>query len=109
MALDRTASEVRPESELVTASGRLKAKKSVSGSGRSTCSGKPMSRSMRRGAMRSPEFSSVSTLRTASAIAAAFGKRSNGFLRSARWMTSSIPATAADPTIGGGSCVRIFS
>ena len=44
--LDRTTSDCRPESDAVMASDRLNAKKSVSGSGRSTRNGKTISRVM---------------------------------------------------------------
>ena len=42
--LERTTSDFRPESEVVNASGRLKARKSVSGSGRSMRNGRTIRR-----------------------------------------------------------------
>ena len=48
--LDRTTSDSSPDSELVSASGRLKARKSVSGSGRSMRNGSTIRRVRRRAA-----------------------------------------------------------
>ena len=62
-----------PVSDIVTASGRLKARKSVSASGRSTRNGRAMNRVIVRaaGAESSAESRSAITSRMAAAIAVA--------------------------------------
>ena len=89
------------------ASDRLNAKKSVSGSGRSTRNGKTISRVMGRACSASPESEGTSSVwRRSWAMASAVWYRSSGFLASARWMTRSTAAMAADPLrTGGFSCV----
>ena len=102
VALERTTSERMPDSEVAIASGRLKARKSVSGSGRSTRKGRT---TMRVSARASAGVSSPRTPRTArssSAIASAEAGRSAGRLASARRITRSTAATAGDPVSAGG-------
>jgi len=101
VALERTTSEPMPASEVVIASGRLNARKSVSGSARSTRNGNTTIRVIGC-VIVAVSSSAVGTSRNSSAIASAVAGRSDGFFARARRMTRSTEATARDPLRAGG-------
>ena len=101
-ALERTVSDPMPESDVVIASGRLKARKSVSASGLRMRKG---STTRRVSACACAVTASVSTppaQRSSSAITSADGSRSDGRLASAWRMTRSTAAMIEDPLKAGG-------
>ncbi len=103
--LDRTVRNGLADNDVAIASGRLNARKSVSGSARSTRNGRTTRRvsGCARAGVAPP--SNPSTSLRSSAIAAADAGRSSGRFDSARRMTRSIAATAGDPPSAGGcSC-----
>ena len=102
VALERTINEPVPESDVAIASGRLKARKSVSGSGRSTRNGSTTMRVSACASARVPSLSVLRTPRSSSAIASADAGRSAGRLARARRMTRSTAATEGEPERAGG-------
>ncbi len=101
-ALDRTISALLPESDVAMASGRLKARKSVSASGRSTRNGRTTSRVSVWAIAWVDPLSMPRMARSSSAIASAETGRSPGRLAIARRMTRSTAATAGEPVRAGG-------
>ena len=72
-AVERTTRDSSPESELLIASGTLKARKSMSGSGRSTRNGSTISRVIARACGLEPVSTSDRASRISRAIVAASG------------------------------------
>ena len=104
VALERTTSEPIAESEVAIASGRLKARKSVSGSGaqdaeRQHDEARERARERPASSIAEPRRGRA---RSSSAIASAEAGRSAGRLASARRITRSTAATAGEPVSAGG-------
>lgn len=91
-----------PDRALVTASGTLKARKSVSASGRSIRNGSTISRVIARAGAPASAGASAIASRSSEAIVAALSGRWAGTFSSARRTTRSKAATAAPPASGGG-------
>ncbi len=103
--LDRTVSESSADNDTVIASGRLNARKSTSGSGRSTRNGSTTSRLVARAFTTSPASPRDIEARRSVAMSSADGYRSSRALATARWMIRSRSITAGDPISAGGcSC-----
>jgi hypothetical protein len=102
VALERTTSEPIRESDVAMASARLKARKSVSGSGRRMRKGSTTSRVRVRARTGVSSPLIPATARSSSAIASADAGRSAGFLARARRITRSAAATAGEPVSAGG-------
>ena len=102
MALERTISEPMPDSDVAIASGRLKARKSVSGSGRRTRNGSTTSRVSALGQRR--RVVAVDAANGAQLLGhrVGRGRPSAGRLASARRITRSTAATAGEPVSAGG-------
>jgi hypothetical protein len=103
VALDRTTSDPVPESEVAIASGRLKARKSVSGSGRRMRNGSTTSRTRARASPRESSPDAPPREARSFAIASADAGRSSGRLASAFRITRSAATTAGEPVRAGGS------
>jgi hypothetical protein len=95
-------SELLPDSDVAIASGRLKARKSVSGSGRRTRNGSTTSRVKACAIVGDEPLSTPRMARSSSAIASADAGRSIGRLAMARRITRSTAVTAGDPVSAGG-------
>jgi hypothetical protein len=91
-----------PESDVEMASARLKARKSVSASGRRMRNGRTTILGMGRASVGVSSPAVARTARSSAAIASADDGRSAGFLASARRITRSAAATAGDPVRAGG-------
>ncbi len=103
--LERTISEALPDSDVAMASGRLNARKSVSGSGRRTRNGRTTRRVSGWARLGVAPVSTPRMARSSSAIASADAGRSAGLLAMARRITRSTAATAGEPVSAGGcSC-----
>jgi hypothetical protein len=101
-ALERTTIEPMRESDVAIASGRLKARKSVSGSGRRMRNGSTTRRVSGRASAVALSPSSPFTARSSSAIVSADASRSAGRFAKARRITRSTAATAGEPLSAGG-------
>jgi hypothetical protein len=101
-ALERTISALLPESDVAMASGRLKARKSVSASGRNTRNGSTTRRVSAWAIVGAEPLSMPRMVRNSSAMASADTGRSDGRLAMARRITRSMAATAGDPVRAGG-------
>ncbi len=102
VALERTISEPIPDNDVEMASGRLKARKSVSGSGRSTRNGSTTSRVSACATAAVLSLSTPRAARSSSVMTSADGGRSAGRLANALRMTRSTAATAGEPVSAGG-------
>jgi hypothetical protein len=102
VALERTTSEPMRAREVAIASGRLNARKSVSGSGRSTRNGRTTSRVSARASAGVSSRDAPGMARSSSAMASAEAGRSAGRLERARRITRSAAATAGEPVKAGG-------
>ena len=102
VVLERTISEPMPDNDVAMASGRLNARKSVSGSGRRTRNGSTTRRVSGRARTWELPSSTPRMARSASAIASADAGRSSGRLASARRITRSTAVTAGVPVSAGG-------
>ena len=102
VALERTTSDGIPAIDVAMASGRLKARKSVSGSGRRIRNGSTTRRVRARASAGVSLPSTLLVPRSSSAIASAEEGRSAGFLARAFRITRSAAATAGEPTRAGG-------
>jgi hypothetical protein len=87
MRLDRTIRESSPDNALTTASGRLNARKSIEGSGRSMRNGRTNNRLIARTTTRSFGAAIERHARSSCAMTVALGGRSLGFLDNARRIT----------------------
>ena len=101
-ALDRTIRELSPVSEVAIASGRLNARKSDSGSGRSARNGSTTRRVSGCASAVVLSLCTPSTSSSSLAIASADGGRCGGRLASARRSTRSMATTAGEPVSAGG-------
>ena len=107
VALDRTISDPMPANDVVMASGRLNARKSMSGSGRKTRKGSTTTRVSARAIARGSWPSRLRTAFSSFAMAWADTGRPSGFFASARRMTRSTAATAGEPARAGGCSVSV--
>ena len=107
VALDRTISDPMPANDVVMASGRLNARKSMSGSGRKTRKGRTTTRVSARAIARGSWPSRLRTAFSSFAMAWAETGRPSGFFASARRMTRSTAATAGEPARAGGCSVSV--